>query len=397
MIPAPAPGSLPSLKGALPKQREEFSFPDPKEERLFFQAEWESRVLHGLSLEWEKGLWVLRSPDRKRMRPPLFSLRDMEDRWGSWSGKKREIALSRNLVWNHSWDAVLEVLRHEMAHQYAEEVLAAHHEPPHGPSFQKACFLLRANPQASGTYPPLDVRVSRESSRAEDKILQRVKKLLALAESQNQHEANAAMAKAHDLIAKYNVDLLAGGADRNFVSFFVGQPALRHRPEDYSFAHLLQDFYFVRGIWVPAFIPQRRRMGRVLEISGTIPNVQIASYVHDFVRRFIQAQWVKYTNPQKMNRYRQTDFALGILEGFRSQLQAQKESKGLQHPALMKIEDPNLKKYIAYKYPRTTKIYSGISSQDLGVRRDGRQIGERMVIAKGISEHQGNRGLRIGS
>ncbi len=58
--------------------------------------------------------------------------------------------LSRNVVLNHSWDAVREILLHEMAHQFAEQVLGASNEPPHGPKFKRACYLLRANPSASG-------------------------------------------------------------------------------------------------------------------------------------------------------------------------------------------------------------------------------------------------------
>ena len=103
------------------------------EKEIFTQEAWERSLLHGLACEWENSLWVLSPAHRKMMRPPLFSLVDREDQWGSWSGKKREISLSRKLVLNHPWDAVCEVLLHEMAHQFTEEVFAAHHEPPHGP------------------------------------------------------------------------------------------------------------------------------------------------------------------------------------------------------------------------------------------------------------------------
>ena len=223
--------------------------PEGQKEILNPEA-WERSLLHGLACEWAKALWVLSSAHRRRMRPPLFILRDRQDRWGSWSREKREISLSRDLVLNHSWDAVCEVLLHEMAHQFTDEVFTVVHEPPHGPQFHQACFLLRANPKASGSYRTLDERMSQESSSSQNKMMDRVKKLMALAASSNHHEADSAMAKAYDLIAKYNLDLLSQDADRNFASVFVGQPALRHPPEDYSLPHLLQDFYFVQGIWV---------------------------------------------------------------------------------------------------------------------------------------------------
>jgi hypothetical protein len=369
------------------------------QKELFNQEAWDRSLLHGLACEWEKSLWVLSPSHRKMMRPPLFSLREMDDRWGSWSGKKREISLSQNLVLNHPWDSVCEVLLHETAHQFTEEVFAAHHEPPHGPQFQKACQLLRANPKASGNYKPLDERIAQGSAGGEDRIMVRVKKLMALAGSPNQHEAEAAMGKAHELIARYNLDLLAQEEKRNFTSVFVGQPALRHPPEDYALAHLLQDYYFVRGIWVSAYVPARGKMGRVLEISGTIQNIKMASYVHDFVRRFIRSQWATYNENRRLNRYRRTDFALGIVEGFRSKLETQGEEKE-KTPAslpLMKMEDPLLREYLDYKYPHTAKIQRGVARQDKNVLQDGKRLGRRLVIAKGITEHGGSRGLMIGS
>ena len=225
-----------------------------KEPENFLQTELERRILHGLSCEWETALWVVDSAHRKAMQRPLFSLKDMTSRLGYWSGKKREICLSRHLVLNHPWDAVQEVLIHEMAHQFAEEVLGAHNEPPHGTTFLKACHILRANPKASANYRPLDERIQGEVENPKDKLLKRVKKLMALATSQNVHEAESAMAKAHMLIAKYNLNLMAREKKREYVSIFLGKPALRRFREDYLLASLLQDFYFVHGIWTTAFV-----------------------------------------------------------------------------------------------------------------------------------------------
>jgi len=301
--------------------------PSHKSNKICIQQELERRILHGLACEWEEALWVLDSSHKDLIRKPLFSLRDTKSRLGHWSREKREICLSRNLVVNHPWDAVREVLLHEMAHQFADEVLGANNEPPHGPKFQGACHLLRANPNASGKYEPLHDRIFRESSGSEDRIMLRIKKLMALAQSKNQHEAEAAMAKAHELIAKYNVDLLAHEENRDFVSVFVGKPALRHFREEYALARLLTDFYFVHGIWMPAYVVDKGKMGSVLEISGTIQNIKIAHYVYDFVRQSTNSQWDEYNKDNGLNRYRKTDFAMGIIQGFSSKLKSQSETK----------------------------------------------------------------------
>jgi hypothetical protein len=359
----------------------------------------EQRILHGISLEWTHAVSQLRSNSRLSLRMPLFSLRNLNGKWGMWSRSKREISLSRNLVLDHSWDSVREVLLHEIAHQYVDEVSGSDNEPPHGPMFQKTCLLLRANPRSSGNYPLLDERVASESLHSNDKTMLRVKKLMALAESGNRHEAEAAMAKAHELITKHNLDLFSQDiGQRDFTSVFVGKPALRHSRDYYLLAHLLQDFYFVHGIWVSAYVGEKGKMGRVLEISGTLQNLKIASYVHDFVCRFMRNQWVEYNKDKRLNSYRKSDFAVGVIQGFRSKLeQSQKQIESRNEFALIKMEDPLLTRYMACRYPRIVTFRRGVSSQDQKVLKDGESVGRKLVISKGITEKHKSDGLLSGA
>jgi hypothetical protein len=352
--------------------------------------ELERRILHGVALEWIHAMSHLRATLKCSLQMPLFSLRNLNGQWGMWSRSKREIFLSRRLVLDHSWDSVYEVLLHEIAHQCVDEVFGAHNGPPHGALFQKACYLLRANPKSSESCPLLDERLASESLHPNDKTMVRVKKLMALAESGNAHEAEAAMAKAHELITKHNLDLFAQESEqRDFASVFVGKPALRHYREDYHLAHLLQDFYFVHGIWVSAYVVEKEKMGRILEINGTLQNLKIASHVHDFVCRFIGSQWVEYNNDKRLSSSRRTDFAVGVIQGFRSKLeQSQKQIKPRNELALVKIEDPPLAGYVADRYPRVVTFRRGISSQDKKVLRDGERVGHKLVISRGITERQ---------
>jgi hypothetical protein len=357
-------------------------------------AELERRVLHGLSLEWEAALWILPPTLRRRMLKPFFTLRDLASRLGYWHRGRAEIGLSRRLVLDYAWDSVREVLLHEMAHQLADQVLGAGTETPHGPKFQEACHLLRANPEASGRFRPLAERLRAETLGEEDRRLLRIGKLMALAQSRNRHEAEAAMAKAHELMARYNLGVLERVRRRTFVSVFVGVPALRQPREAYHLARLLQDFYFVEGLWVPAFVLARGKMGRVLEISGTPPNIQTASYVHDFVGHFIRRQWSHYNREKGLNRRRLTDFAVGIVEGFRAKLQQQHDQKWTDDAAglPLEIQDPQLSAYLTHRYPRIRRFSRNVSNQDQTVLRDGMRIGREMVVCRGISDQGGEGG-----
>jgi len=348
--------------------------------------EWERRILLGLAHEWELACRQLESGYRNGLQKPSFRLADMTSRLGQWSPARREICLSRQLVENHPWDEVREVLRHETAHQLAEAVLNASDQPPHGPAFQQACLMLRADPAASASHQPLRARLKDRDGNAHRGIQNRIRKLLSLAQSANVHEAEAAMLKAHDLMTRHHLDALQL-QKRDFVSLFLGQPALRHFREAYFLANLLQDFYFVQGIWVSAFVVDKGKPGRVFEISGTTANVEQAAYVFEFIRRFTQRQWTLYCQGQRLKRFQQSDFAVGIIEGFRSKLQAAVTNNASPEiQALVKAGDPQLSRYLHHRHPHTQTIQRGGGRQDPSIYEDGCALGRDLVIARGIHQ-----------
>lgn len=344
-------------------------------------------ILHGLACEWEQAVWMLPPALGRTMKKPLFALENTRSRWGGWHADRRQITLSRRLVLDHPWDAVREVLHHEMAHQLAQEVLGGNGEPPHGPVFRRACALLQANPEASGRCPTLYERLAAADSGEGDRTLRRIRKLMALAESGNRHEAEAAMVKARSLMARHHIEQIPRNTAGDFISIFVGRPALRHFRESYHLAPIVTDFYFVQGIWVSAYVMERGKMGRVLEISGTRTNVTIASYVYDFVNRFIDAGWTDYNRNRGLNRHRKTDFAVGILHGFRTKLEKEAGGAGAQTPSktLMTLADPALDRYMAVRYPRVTR-FSRQGRVEKTVYGDGVRMGKKLVISKAVSD-----------
>ena len=361
-----------------------------KSTKIQVEQDIEHRILHGMACEWDAA-WFGLEPDKKQlMQRPTFAIKELKSQWGTWSPDKREISLSRQLVLNYPWDSIRDVLLHEMAHQMAQQLWSRSGQMPHGTAFKRACRLLHIDSAASVNYAPLQDRLLRDTSNAHDKRMLRVKKLLALAESQNRFEAEAAMIKAHELIARHNIELNHHEGKRQFLSIFLGAPALRHPREDYHLANLLQDYYFVSGIWVPTYVFEKQKMGRVLEISGTAQNLKIADYVHNFIVQFIDTQWRKYNHEKGLNRYRKTDFSVGIIEGFRNKLELSVVKRKTKKDifALIQKGDPQLHEYFKLKYPHTTSVKKTASQQDIRVLNDGKKLGKKLVIAKGISERK---------
>jgi hypothetical protein len=128
-------------------------------------------------------------------------------------------------------------------------------------------------------------------------------------------------------------------------------------------------------------------MGRVLEVSGTPRNVRIAAYVHDYVRRYAESCWADYNRDKRLNRYRKTDFIVGILGGLRGKMESGKRAvPGEKVPgkALTRAGDPALDQYVFLRYPRVSMLYRRGAAEDPRVRADGERAGRDLVIRPGI-------------
>jgi len=123
-----------------------------------------------------------------RLQPPTLALADGAHKLGQWLAAERRIELSRAFVVDGAWGAVVEVLKHEMAHQFVTEALGDPDPTPHGPAFRAVCERHGIDASAAG------VPAAAPTPEA-DRVLSRVAKLLALAESPNVHEAESAMAR----------------------------------------------------------------------------------------------------------------------------------------------------------------------------------------------------------
>jgi len=97
--------------------------------------------------------------------------------YGEWRPATRTIVMADHLIRDYPWNVVLEVLKHEMAHQYVHEVLGHQAERPHGERFKEACHRLGVPAwaaSASGTLPPeMGQAITRHLSAEEERLLRR--------------------------------------------------------------------------------------------------------------------------------------------------------------------------------------------------------------------------------
>jgi hypothetical protein len=346
-------------------------------------ADRERPVLLGLAAEWRAAADGLARRHREALRRPLLALADTGAQLGCWDRARGEIRLSRAFVLAAPWDEVRDLLRHEMAHQLADQAFGGAADTAHGPAFRESCRLLGAHPGASGRFVPLAERLEGGADPVRARAVARVGKLLALAGSRNRHEAELALLRAREFARHHHLD--AGGEAEGFVSAFAGSPALRHARDDYLLAALVTRCWDVFGIWVPAWVLGRERMGTVLEVSGAPAQVKLALYAHAFVRRQADAAWAAYGPGRGLGARARVDFACGVVEGFSGTLERGRGAAAARPAALVRTgSDPRLARYLRDRYPRRTAIRRSGGRIDPRVHRDGVRAGERIVLREGL-------------
>ncbi|MFZ5569738.1 MAG: DUF7168 domain-containing protein [Thermodesulfobacteriota bacterium] len=354
------------------------------------QEQLDNSILKGLQLEWQAIHQELAEEYRSRIRLPVFRLTGGIHPTASWTEAGYLLSFSREFILGTDWGSLIEVLRHEMAHQLASSLDGARKEPPHGPLFRKACDILHADPRATGTRRILQDSVRDDTP--QDRLIRKVRLLMQLAESENPHESALAAAKANELITKYNLAILETPEKRSFVSLFLGEPALRHAASTVSITALLEAHYFVQVVWISSYVLAKGKMGRVPEVSGTPPNVLIASYVFDYLQQYITSRWDEYRRKEKSARKGKAGFALGIVDGFRKTLDKRKSEtmegyrKKTTPNHLVLLEDDQLNHYVGFRYHRL-RSFRRASDVDPSAYSAGKTIGEKLVISKGI-DHQ---------
>lgn len=312
------------------------------------------------------------------LRPPTLQLSIANSWLGRWCSKTRTLEIGRTLAVRQPWTLVLEVLKHEMAHQYVDEVLGEPHGG-HGKAFREVCERLGIDPKASGL--PQDASSSEDE--AQERVLTRVARLLALADSPNEHEAQAAMSAAQRLMLRYNIEA-ADAADRSRRYGFrqVGRITGRVTESERILAGLLGEHFFVEVIWVPAYDAARGKSGSVLEVCGTDANLEMACYVHAYLTHTAQQLWETHRHRCgiRSNRDRQT-FLAGVMLGFHERLTQERTRQ--QGEGLVWAGDSGLDAYMHRRHPHTRKVrFRG--NRRTEAREQGKQAGRSIVLRKPV-------------
>jgi len=308
------------------------------------------------------------------LRPVQLSLSDATGFLGRFILETRSLELSRQLVHGGSWGSIVEVLKHELAHQFVLEVLREH-EAPHGPAFRAVCQRLGIDASAAGTpaAPPTP-----ESAR----MLERVHKLLALAESDNRHEAEAAAAAAQRLMLRHNLEGANPAHESAYTYRHLGRLTGRVSEWERRLGNILGEHFFVEVIWVPAYRRLEQRRGSVMEAIGTPENLEIADYVYDFLVRSAERLWRAHKQSEGIRKNAdRMAYLAGVMSGFAQKLEIQ--ARAHKADGLVWVPHARLTEYTRKRHPSLRTVsHSGHRRGEAFAH--GQKAGREVLLHRGM-------------
>jgi hypothetical protein len=346
----------------------------------------DARPLHGAWARQLLARWHQLNDDRLGgvLREPVFAIdTETTTRLGRWQPETRTIAIAERHILQDDWQAVLDTLAHEMAHQYAHEVIEGRQptERPHGDAFGYACARLGVRRSGEGGL---------RASAADEKVMDRVRKLFALAESSNAHEAELAMTRANELLLRHNVTLAP--AQRDYSTRVIGRAVQRLSLAEKLVASILGEHFFVTCIWIWTYDAGRDREVRQLELLGTASNLEMAAWVHDFLHASVERLWRGAQRERGLKGAAdKRAFAAGLLTGFRDRLDRERQSH--RERGLVWVGDGDLDAFVRDRHPRLRSLGS------VGVRRGrahalGRSEGENLRLHRPVDRGPSGGGRR---
>lgn len=342
-----------------------------------------------------------------RLTIPIIEINDSSSSWGSWHPAGKTIKISARLIQLHAWDVVISILKHEMAHQAVNELFRSHDS--HGRLFAEACDLLGVPLEfrgASGDLPRIILDVSERAAGSPHRgLLMKIEKLLALAQSCNEHEALLAMEKANFLIAKYNIRRIEQGRQDRYESLIINHKTKRIENYQRKICSILSNHFFVKIILADLFDAEQCCTHKTIELLGTSENVLIANYVYSFLLAQMNSLWQQFQLNHQTTGRQKRSYCLGVLDGFARKLAGQqaKESGTMHHaspaPAPLSLlacnKDQGLMRFMEQRHPRLSQKKFAAARVYRQEYEAGCSDGNNLTLNKGLASDGGFQGKML--
>ncbi len=299
-----------------------------------------------------------------------------QNKIGYFEQSTYQIGLNENLLYETRDHILKDILRHELAH-----FLTFIHYPTakaHGVEFQETCIKYRWDKSISKSS--MDIKTYKQDVVANlenERVLSKVKKLLNLASSTNEHEAELATVKANKLLLKHNLQF--GELELDEENLYVKRVMkTKKRNSKISAIYDILKTFYVNPVLRYA------KDGVYLEVCGTMLNIELSDYVTDFLDQKLDELWLKTKTEKKLKGLRaKNSFFTGLAKGYESKIYNSQSE-------FTEKEKKSLTIYRNKMDTKVRKIYKSLSSSscnssiDQNAFNSGKKVGISLSINKGL-------------
>lgn len=302
---------------------------------------------------------------------------------GYFDSSNYEIGLNSNLIFSVKEPVLKDILRHELAHYIT--MLKHGDVLPHGKEFQSICQFYNWNKSISKASMNIELANNELTGDLKtEKMISKIKNLLRLSQSDNEHEAKLATVKANELMLKHNLER---------VSCFKNRDPESHEETIYIDTvytskkrnSKLSAIYSVLTHFLVSPVINYTSEGVRLEIAGNKTNIEIGKYIAEFLNRELDKLWAiaKYKNNLKGLKQKNSFFA-GVARGFDQKMHQQNSNLSSQESSSLILikEDLKIKTDKIYGRLRSSTSKNTIDRTSLNL---GQNAGKNLTIHKGLT------------
>ena len=179
----------------------------------------------------------------------------------------------------------------------------------------------------------------------DNKIIEKIQKLISLGESPNKHEAEAAMAKAQELMTKHNIQMQSVEQhDSEYINTMT-EGYKRESVEAKYINQLLTQYFFIR------LVSSRRNGLTFLNIIGEANNVKTAVHMRQYFTNVFKALWKEYKKETGAPNGSKQSFYMGIMQGFSEKMDEQRAAT-CECMDMVLVNDPKVDEKVSELFPK---------------------------------------------
>lgn len=211
-------------------------------------------------------------------------------------------------------------------------------------------------------------------------LIQKIQKLLALANSSNQNEAELASKKAQELLLKHNISMAS--VENAQFDFTEHTEELKRQPVEAKFIQsLLVEFFFIKII--------HDKIRDRLVFVGTEENIQVAMYVRDFLRNTFKRLYAIENKAQNWKGKNRNAFYLGLYKGLRQKLESEKQkaTENVEAGKALIVVDRALVDFMNSRHDNLkNRSHGRIKATNAEAVERGHEHGRKLNISRGLGE-----------